>query len=312
LLIEVNFMDDLVKSSRSVLNRAEMPGMSLLEHLEELRKRLIHVAIYLAIGFVVAYAFSERLYGFIQAPLDQLHIPLNFTHPTDGLMLYLKTAFVGGAILASPFVLFQIWLFISPGLYAHEKRYVWPFMTATVGLFLAGAYFGYRWVLPGAIKVLVLDYGRRFHPILTIEDYTGFFLAIILGLGIAFELPVLMFFLALFNLVDARFLLRNFKYGILVIFIIAGVICPLPDPFGMCLFAAPLLVLYLLGVAVAFLAHPSRRKSKVKPSEAQLGILVLAVVRSAALLKARREVRRPSRRVWEMRPAAKGVGAFTL
>jgi Sec-independent protein translocase protein (TatC) len=121
-------------------------------------------------------------------------------------------------------VLFQIWLFISPGMYAHEKRYVWPFMSATIGLFLAGAYFGYRWVLPGALKVLVLDYGHRFHPILTIEDYTGFFLAIILGLGIAFELPILMFFLALFGMVDARFLLRNFKYGILLIFVIAGVI----------------------------------------------------------------------------------------
>ena len=306
-------MDDPVKSSRSALSRAELPGMSLLEHLEELRKRLIRSAIYLAIGFVVAYVFSERLYGFIQAPLDQLHIPLNFTHPADGLMLYLKTAFVGGAILASPFVLFQIWLFISPGLYAHEKRYVWPFMTATIGLFLSGAYFGYRWVLPGAIKVLVLNYGHRFHPILTIEDYTGFFLTIILGLGIAFELPVLMFFLALFNLVDARFLLRNFKYGILVIFIVAGVICPLPDPLSMCLFAGPLLVLYLLGVAMAFLAHPSRSKSKVKPPpKAQLGILVFAVIRSAALLKARREVRRPSPRAWEIRPAAKGVGVFTL
>jgi sec-independent protein translocase protein TatC len=172
-------MDDPVKSARSALTRAELPGMSLIEHLEELRKRVIHSAVYLVIGFAVAYAFHERLYGFIQAPLDQLHIPLNFTHPTDGLTLYLKTSFVGGAILASPFVLFQIWLFISPGMYAHEKRYVWPFMSATIGLFLAGAYFGYRWVLPGAIKVLVLDYGHRFHPILTIEDYTGFFLAII-------------------------------------------------------------------------------------------------------------------------------------
>jgi sec-independent protein translocase protein TatC len=254
-------MDDLVKSTRSALTRAELPGMSLIEHLEELRKRVIHSAVYLVIGFAVAYAFHERLYGFIQAPLDQLHIPLNFTHPTDGLTLYLKTSFVGGAILASPFVLFQIWLFISPGMYAHEKRYVWPFMSATIGLFLAGAYFGYRWVLPGAIKVLVLDFGHRFHPILTIEDYTGFFLAIILGLGIAFELPILMFFLALFGMVDARFLLRNFKYGILLIFVIAGVICPLPDPLSMCLFACPLLALYLLGVGVAFLAHPSRRKS---------------------------------------------------
>ena len=291
-------MDDLVKSTRSALTRAELPGMSLIEHLEELRKRLIHSAIYLAIGFAVGYAFHERLYGFIQAPLDQLHIPLNFTHPTDGLTLYLKTSFVGGAILASPFVLFQIWLFISPGMYAHEKRYVWPFMSATIGLFLAGAYFGYRWVLPGAIKVLVLDYGHRFHPILTIEDYTGFFLTIILGLGIAFELPILMFFLALFGLVDAKFLLRNFKYGIIVIFIIAGIICPLPDPLSMCLFACPLLVLYLLGIGMAFIAHPSRRRSKVKPHNAELGMLVLSLLRFAALLKARREARRTSPQGW--------------
>src|SRR6202167_4244850 len=96
-------MDDPVKSVKSALTRAELPGMSLIEHLEELRKRVIHSAVYLAIGFAVAYAFHERLYGFIQAPLDQLHIPLNFTHPTDGLTLYLKTSFVGGAILASPF-----------------------------------------------------------------------------------------------------------------------------------------------------------------------------------------------------------------
>jgi sec-independent protein translocase protein TatC len=288
-------MDDPVRNARSALTRAELPGMSLIEHLEELRKRVIHSAVYLVIGFAIAYVFHERLYGFIQAPLDQLHIPLNFTHPTDGLTLYLKTAFVGGAILASPFVLFQIWLFISPGMYAHEKRYVWPFMSATIGLFLAGAYFGYCWVLPGAIKVLVLDYGHRFHPILTIEDYTGFFLAIILGLGIAFELPILMFFLALFGIVDARFLLRNFNYGILLIFLIAGVICPLPDPLSMCLFACPLLVLYLLGVGVAFLAHPSRRKSKAKSREPGLGILLLAVVRLSALLNGQRQANRPLR-----------------
>src|ERR1700760_1347364 len=267
-------MDERVRKARDALNRAELPGMSLLEHLEELGKRIIHSAAYLAIGFAVAYAFSERLYGIVQAPLDRLNIPLNFTHPTDGLALYIKTSFVGGAILASPFILFQIWLFISPGLYAREKRYVWPFMSATIGLFLAGIYFGYRWVLPGAIKVLVIDYGRRFHPILTIEDYTGFFLAIILGLGIAFELPILMFFLSLTGIVDARFLLRHFNYGVLIIFILAGIICPLPDPLSMCLFACPLLVLYLLGTGMAFIAHPSRKRSNVKPDNAELGMQI--------------------------------------
>ncbi len=256
-------MADVIDNVRAVVSdRADLPGMSLMEHLTELRKRLIHSVVYLLIGFAIAYAFHERLYGFVQAPLDKLHIELNFTHPTDGLNLYLKTAFVGGAILASPFILYQIWLFISPGMYAHEKRYVWPFMSATIGLFLAGAWFGYHYVLPGAIKVLVLDFGKRFHPILTIDDYTGFFLAVILGLGITFELPILIFFLALFGIVDAKFLVKNVRYAVLIIFVIAAVICPTPDPIGMCLFATPMLVLYLLGVGVAFLVHPARRKAR--------------------------------------------------
>ncbi len=257
-------MADVIDNVRAaVSDRAELPGMSLMEHLTELRKRLIHAVGYLFIGFAIAYAFHERLYGIVQAPLDKLGIPLNFTHPTDGLNLYLKTALVGGAILASPFILYQIWLFISPGMYSHEKRYVWPFMTATIGLFLAGAWFGYRYVLPGAIKVLVLDFGKRFHPILTIDDYTGFFLAVILGLGITFELPILIFFLALFGIVDARFLVKNIRYAILIIFVIAAVICPTPDPVGMTLFAMPMLILYLIGVGVAYIVHPARRKAKI-------------------------------------------------
>lgn len=262
-------MDDLNaidRARKAVVDRAELPGMSLMEHLEELRKRLMHSVFYLLLGFAVAYFFHERLYGFIQAPLDQLHIPLNFTHPTDGLNLYLKTALVGGAILSAPFILYQIWLFISPGMYANEKKYVVPFMGATVGLFLAGAWFGYRWVLPGALKVLVLDFGRKFHPILTIDDYTGFFLSVILGLGICFELPILIFFLSLFGIVDAKFLLRHFRYAILGIFVVAAIICPMQDPLSMCLFASPMLVLYFLGVGIAFFVHPSRRKPPAAPA----------------------------------------------
>ena len=255
-------LDPLDRARKAVSDRAELPGMSLMEHLEELRKRLLHAVAYLLVGFAVAYFFHERLYGIVQAPLDQLHIPLNFTHPTDGLNLYLKTSLVGGAIMASPFILYQIWLFISPGMYSNEKKYVFPFMGATVGLFLAGAWFGYRWVLPGALKVLVLDFGRKFHPILTIDDYTGFFLSIILGLGICFELPILIFFLALFGIVDAKFLMRHFRYAILAIFIVAAIICPMQDPFSMCLFASPMLLLYFLGVALAYFVHPNRRKRK--------------------------------------------------
>ena len=260
-------MADVLDNVRAaVTDRAELPGMSLMEHLTELRKRLIHSVVYLLIGFAVAYAFHERLYGLVQAPLDKLHIQLNFTHPTDGLNLYLKTSLVGGAILASPFILYQIWLFISPGMYAHEKRYVWPFMFATIGLFLAGAWFGYHYVIEQAIRVLVLDFGKRFHPILTIDDYTGFFMAVILGLGITFELPILIFFLALFGIVDARFLIKHMRYAILIIFVIAAVICPTPDPVGMTLFATPMLALYFIGVGVAFLVHPGRRKARAAKS----------------------------------------------
>lgn len=256
-------MADFVDRARAaVTDRAELPGMSLMEHLAELRKRLMHSAAYLLVGFVVAYVFHERLYSYVQKPLSDLHIALNFTHPTDGLNLYLKVAFLGGAILAAPFILYQVWLFISPGMYANEKRYVVPFMGATIGLFFVGAWFGYRWVLPGALKVLILDFGKDFHPIITIEDYTGFFLAIILGLGITFELPILIFFLSLFGIVDAKFLLKNIRYAILIIFLIAAIICPMPDPYSMCLFATPMLALYFVGVGVAFFVHPARRKTK--------------------------------------------------
>jgi sec-independent protein translocase protein TatC len=256
---------DLLERARgAVQDRAELPGMSLMEHLEELRKRLMWSLGFLLTGMVVAYAFHVRLYNYVQKPVTDLGLQLNFTHPTDGLNLYLKTSLVGGAILASPFILYQIWLFISPGMYAHEKRYVWPFMSATIGLFLAGAWFGYRWVLPGAIKILVLQFGKAFHPILTIEDYTGFFLAVILGLGVTFELPVLIFFLALFGIVDGKFLLKHFRYAILAIFLVAAIICPTPDPVGMCLFASPMLALYFIGVLVAFVVHPDRRKRKLK------------------------------------------------
>ena len=218
------------KARKAVTERAELPGMSLMEHLEELRKRIVHSAIYLAVGFVVAYAFHERLYGFVQAPLDHLHIKLNYTHPMDPLNLYLQVALIGGAILASPFILYQVWLFIAPGLYQKERRFVVPFMAATVGLFLTGAAFGYFFVLPGALKILIVNFGSKFQPMVTIEEYTGFFLSIILGLGISFELPILIFFLALFGIVSPRFLWKNIRYAILAVFLVAAIICPSPDP----------------------------------------------------------------------------------
>lgn len=257
--------EDIVDRARTAVSeRAELPGMSLLEHLEELRKRIIRSALFLGIGFAVAYYFREQLYGILQKPLDQLHLNLVMTHPIDAFNLYLYTALVGGAILASPFILHQVWLFISPGLYSNEKHYVVPFLSATVMLFLGGAYFGYRFVLPGAMKFLVLEYGHRFTPMITIPEYTSFFLSIILGLGVTFELPILIFFLALFGIVNAKWLWKNMRYAILVIFIISAIITPTPDILTMCVFAAPMLVLYVLSIGIAFWVHPSRRKKKAQ------------------------------------------------
>lgn len=254
-------MPDVIEKAREAVHeRAELPGMSLMEHLTELRTRLIRSSIALLVCFFVAYIFHEKLFAIVTHPIDVLNYPLNYTHPTDPLNLYLKTSLYGGAIIAAPYILYQVWLFISPGMYSHEKKYVVPFMASTVALFFSGAYFGYRWVLPSALKMLIGDFGHRFHPIITIEDYNSFFLSIIFGLGITFELPILIFFLSLFGIVDGRFLIRHMRYAVLIIFIIAAIICPLPDPLSMTLFAAPMLVLYALSIGVAFAVNPGKKK----------------------------------------------------
>ena len=248
------------KAREAVTARAELPGMSLMEHLEELRKRIVHSALFLAVGFIVAWIFRDQMVGLLQAPLTRIGKSLVFTHPMDPLNLNLQVALLGGAILASPFILFQVWLFIAPGLYQNEKRFVVPFMSATVGLFLAGAAFGYFWVLPGAMKILVLGFGHNFTSMVTIEDYSSFFLSVILGLGISFELPILIFFLALFGIVSPQFLWKNIRYAILAVFFVAAVICPSPDPWTMCVYAIPMLALYIIGIGVAWWVHPQRRR----------------------------------------------------
>jgi sec-independent protein translocase protein TatC len=250
------------KAKAVVTERAELPGMSLMEHLDELRKRIIHSAAYLAAGFFIVWFLHDPLVQLIQAPLTKIGKNLVFTHPMDALNLDLQVSLIGGAILASPFILFQVWLFIAPGLYQREKRFVVPFMLSTVGLFLGGAFFGYYYVLPGALKILIIGFGKNFTPMVTIEEYSSFFLSIILGLGISFEMPVVIFFLAMFGIVSPRFLWKNFRYAILIVFIIAAVICPSPDPWTMCIYAVPMLTLYVIGIAVAWWVHPDRKRVK--------------------------------------------------
>jgi sec-independent protein translocase protein TatC len=241
--------------------------MSFLEHLEELRRRIIYSAIAVVVGFFLCWNYADRIYGLMQRPIMQalkrngMAEKLVYLSPTEPFNLYLKIALLAGLFVASPFVLYQVWLFISPGLYRHEKRYVLPFMFSTVFLFLAGGYFGYTLVYPGALNFLI-EYGKQFQPMITIGEYTDLFLTIIIGLGVIFEMPILVFFLSLMGIVSAGWMWRNLRYAILAIFVIAAIITPTTDILNMCIFAAPMIGLYLVSIAVAFLVHPARRRAR--------------------------------------------------
>lgn len=267
-------MVDLVDRARAAVSeRAELPGMSLLEHLQELRRRIIHSALYVIGGFFIAWWLRGRIYAFMQEPitwaLAKHHMPtqLAYFNPIDPFNMYLEISFLGGCILACPFVLYQVWLFISPGLYKNEKKYVVPFMTATVTLFLMGAYFGYRWVYPGSLDFL-LSFNKDFRPMIEINEYTSLFLTVILGLGLTFELPILVMFLSLFGIVSPRFLWKNIRYAVLIIFVIAAIITPTSDVLTMCVFASPMLILYVLSIGVSWFVHPATRRKRAAKAAA--------------------------------------------
>jgi sec-independent protein translocase protein TatC len=256
------------------LSSEALKGMSFLEHLEELRRRIIWSVVFIAAGFGVCWNWHERIYGLMQKPimfalqrhgLDQKLVYLN---PTEPFNMYLKVAFIAGLFVASPFVLYQVWLFISPGLYRNERRYVMPFMVSTVGLFVAGGYFGYRLVYPGALDFLI-GYSHQFAPMITISEYTDLFLTIIVGLGIVFEMPILVFFLSLMGIVSAKWMWKNLRYSILVIFTIAAIITPTTDILNMCIFAAPMILLYFVSIGVAFMVHPANRRKRREAKEQQ-------------------------------------------
>jgi len=249
--------------------KEQMPTMGFLDHLEELRRRIVYSIVALVVGFFLCWFSAPKLVGIMQRPIIQvLHENgqkemLVYQHPVDPFNLYLKVAGVAGLFLTSPFVLYQIWLFVAPGLYRNEKRYVWPFMLSSVALFLAGGYFGYRVVLPKALEFLI-DFGKQFQPMITIEEYTSLFVTLIVGMGVIFEMPILVFFLALMGIVSPGWMWRNIRYSILGIFIVAAIITPTPDIVNMCIFAAPMVALYVLSIGVAWMVHPSTRKQRAE------------------------------------------------
>jgi sec-independent protein translocase protein TatC len=246
-----------------------MPAMSFLEHLEELRRRIIYCIIAVVVGFFACWNYAEKIYELVQRPImdalkhNGMAEKLVYLNPTDAFNLYLKTAALAGLFVTSPFILYQVWLFMSPGLYRKEKRYVVPFMFSTIGLFLSGGYFGYKLVFPAALEFLI-GYGKQFTPMITVHEYTDLFLSVIIGLGVVFELPILVFFLALMGVVSAGWMWRNVRYSILVIFIIAAVLTPTTDILNMCIFAAPMVALYLMSIGIAWLVHPKQRKARAQ------------------------------------------------
>lgn len=247
--------------------KESMPTMGFLDHLEELRKRIIYSVIAVAVGFGACWGYREQIYGIMQKPImDALKAngmaeKLVYLNPTEPFNLYLKVAALAGLFLTSPFVLYQVWMFISPGLYRKEKRYVVPFMVSTIALFASGGYFGYRIVYPAALNFLI-DFSKQFQPMITIGEYTNLFLSIILGMGLIFEMPILVFFLSLMGIISAGFMWKNFRYSILVIFIIAAIVTPTTDILNMCIFAAPMIALYGISIGVAWLVHPKQRAKR--------------------------------------------------
>lgn len=262
-------MPELATPPAPAPSRAELPSMTLLQHLEELRRRIIYSLVAVGVGAGVCMWYADVIYGYMERPIVNAlrahHLPekLVYLNPTDPFSMYMKIGLIAGVFFASPFVLYQVWLFISPALYRHEKSYVIPFMSATVGLFLAGGAFAYKIVYPGALDFLI-GYGSQFQPMVTITEYTDLFLAVVLGLGIVFELPILVFFLALMGVVDAKFLWKNCRYAILAIFIIAAVLTPTTDIASMCVFAAPMVGLYFLSIGIAWFVHPKRRRLRAR------------------------------------------------
>jgi len=244
-----------------------MEGMSFLAHLEELRVRIIRCVLAVAVGFAACWYYADQIFGWVEKPImtalreNGLEQKLVYLNPTEPFNMYIKVGLIAGLFLTSPFVLYQVWSFVAPGLYRHEKRYAVPFLISTVFLFCAGGYTGYAVVYPRALEFLV-HYGRRFQPMITIGEYTDLFLVIIVGMGIIFEMPILAGFLAGMGVINAKFLWKNLRYSILLIFIVAAIVTPTPDVMNMCLFASPMVVLYMVSILIAWLVHPKRRKAR--------------------------------------------------
>lgn len=243
--------------------------MSFLEHLEELRVRLIRSLVALLGGFLVTWNFREPIFQFLTQPLRRAYPEVQFiyTSPTEALMLYMKMAFFVGIFIAAPFLLYQAWAFIAPGLYPHEKRYALPFVFFGTLFFVGGAAFGHFLVFPMTFGFLGGFAGEAMKFLPRVGEYFTFYSWFLLAIGLVFQTPVIIFVLSRIGLVTPRFLLRQFKYAILIAFVISAVVTPTPDIVTQSALAVPMIVLYLLGVLVAWIFGRPRRPPEAAPED---------------------------------------------
>jgi sec-independent protein translocase protein TatC len=236
--------------------------MTFLEHLEELRQRLVRALIYLAGGFAVGWGFREPIFHFLVEPMRRAGYKdaFIFTSPAEALMLYMKMAFFVGIFVASPFVLYEIWAFIAPGLYKHEKAWAIPFIGMGSFFFILGALFGHYVLFPVTLGFLAGFGGPDMKFLPKIDEYWSFYSWFLLGLGLVFQIPVIIFVLARIGLVTPGLLLRGWKFAIVGSFIVSAFVTPTPDVVNQTALAAPMIGLYLLGVLVAWLFGKKRRE----------------------------------------------------
>jgi sec-independent protein translocase protein TatC len=234
---------------------SEQGKMSFLDHLDELRRRIIYSVIAIVVGFLIACLFLDQLFNFIVDPM-RAALPggqkLIFTEPTEALMLYLKMAVLAGLLIASPGVMTQVWLFVAPGLYANEKKLAIPFVAMSSFFFVAGAAFAHYIVFPLTWKFFQSFSSDSLTFMPRIEPAFGLYVKLLLVFGLIFQMPTLVLFLARMGVITARFLIRNMKYAILIMFIVGAVLSPGTDPVGQVLMAGPMFVLYLISIALAW------------------------------------------------------------
>ena len=263
--------------NNSALNTQENePGgaMTFFEHLSELRKRIINSLVAVVVGALIGWIVAPHFVNWIVKPmteaLKQAHLEpkLVYSHPAGYLNLLITLSVYLGIVIASPWILYQIWLFVAPALYKHERSAITGFLFSTVFLFLAGIAFGYFVSLPYVLKFLISFQGPVV-PLINVDEYFDLILMVLLGLGLVFELPVLIFFLSLFGIVTPKFLMKNFRYAILVIAILAAILTPTPDATTMLVFMAVLVALYFVGVAVSWVVVRRRERRLAAPAEAR-------------------------------------------